>query len=129
MSFYGNNSLLLATPAPTTFDYVYKLLNLTYIGNIEYSIYELDYKGSGSGGFTTPPVMPATTPTTPAPTPTTPALTPSNYVYKLLNLTYISDIEYNIYGLDYEGSGGDSVGPTLLSNSYLYENEKMYLWF
>jgi hypothetical protein len=31
------------TPAPTTFDYGYKLLNLTYIGNIRHSIYGLNY--------------------------------------------------------------------------------------
>jgi len=52
-----------------------------------------------------------------------------DYVYKLLNLTYIGNIAYSIYGLDYEGSDGDSVDPTILTNSYLYENEKMYSWF
>jgi hypothetical protein len=135
-----NDPATSPTPTPTAtptnpvspssnFDYVYKLLNLTYIGNIEYSIYGLDYEGSDSGGLTPPPVTPTPTPTTSVPTPTTPALTPSDYVYKLLNLTYISNIEYTIYGLDYEGSGGDSVGPTLLTNSYLYENEKTYSWF
>jgi hypothetical protein len=52
-----------------------------------------------------------------------------DYVYNLLNLTYIGNIAYSIYGLDYEGSGGDSVSPTILTNSYLYENEKTYSWF
>ncbi|NBP16639.1 hypothetical protein EBU95_19985 [bacterium] len=29
----------------SSFDYVYKILNLTYVTNIEYSIYGLDYDG------------------------------------------------------------------------------------
>ena len=41
-------------------------------------------------------------PATPTPTPT-PVSVSFNYVYKILNLTYITNIEYSIYGLDYDG--------------------------
>ncbi len=53
-----------------------------------------------------------------------------DYVYKILNLTYITNIEYSIYGLDYDGvSGGDVIPSVLNNNSYIYENEKIYSWF
>ena len=61
-----------------------------------------------------------TTTTTAAPT------TPSNYVYQLLNLNYIDCIGCSIYGLNYDSSDGG--GPTILTSSYIYENEKVYSW-
>jgi hypothetical protein len=78
------------------------------------------------------PSVTATLTCTPTPTPTptaTPVLINDVYVYRLLNLNYIGNIEYSIYGLDYEGSGGSGDGPTILTNSYIYENEKIYSWF
>jgi hypothetical protein len=39
---YKGSVLLYSLTASNTFDYVYKILNLTYINNIEYSIHGLD---------------------------------------------------------------------------------------
>jgi titin len=50
--------------APTTFNYVYKLFNLTYISNIAYSIYGLDYDSSGDDGETLPPASLSASPGT-----------------------------------------------------------------
>jgi hypothetical protein len=59
--------------------------------------------------------------------PPAPPLESFDYVYKILDLIYMVNIQNSIYNLDYDLSSGSIV--TMLNNSYVYENEKVYSWF
>jgi len=50
-----------------------------------------------------------------------------DYVYKILDLIYMVNIQNSIYNLDYDLSSDSVV--TILNNSYIYENDKVYSWF
>jgi hypothetical protein len=51
-----------------------------------------------------------------------------DYIYKILNLIYITSIENSIYNLDYDLTA-QSTPIVASTNSYAYEKEKIFSWF